>query len=400
MDEHTFSFCYRPKKPEEDHVALDTCEKEGALCAIAIAILLLQFCYYNLGRLIFINKNVTRASIDGLDVDDDVEDGDGDEEGFGTFVVRSRPHGSRDERSRPVTSSIRDISLKTLLGCRKKSLNKDNVLRESIEDLRKQSRDFVTMCLTSQRDSVQELLDSQKKKLAKRNDALKAMMKALKEETTATTMALSTRIDKLEGELAFCQAVVGKGVLSAALSNEDVSKPKEFVGTRSAYDVDNFLWRMKNYFYAKGIVDDEGKVNTASMFFTDIALLWWRGRTTDKRQGKTRTWQEFQCELKGQFYPKFAEEEARTKLQRITQWGTIGLKPWVRQEVEQRGVQKLSEAMMVAKSVVKLGLGKDKLGSFQSEERSVRKKDHKGDIVDGNGNDDNGGNEKLRVGKK
>ncbi|MFQ6668221.1 hypothetical protein Gotur_033952 [Gossypium turneri] len=46
-----------------------------------------------------------------------------------------------------------------------------------------------------------------------------------------------------------------------------------------------------------------------------------------------------------------------------------GLKPWVRQEVEQRSVQKLSEAMTVVESVVKLGLGKDKLGSSKSEER-------------------------------
>ncbi|MFQ6660736.1 hypothetical protein Gotur_029140 [Gossypium turneri] len=77
-----------------------------------------------------------------------------------------------------------------------------------------------------------------------------------------------------------------------------------------------------------------------------------------------------------------------------------GLKPWVRQEVEQRGVQKLSEAMTVLESVVKLGLGKNKLGSSKSEERGVCEMDHKEDIVDGNGNGDNGGNGKPRVGKK
>ncbi|MFQ6638653.1 hypothetical protein Gotur_015288 [Gossypium turneri] len=79
-----------------------------------------------------------------------------------------------------------------------------------------------------------------------------------------------------------------------------------------------------------------------------------------------------------------------------------GLKPWVRQEVEQRGVQKLSETMTVIESVVKLGLGKDKLGSSKSEERGVCEMDHKEDIVDGNGNGngDNGGNGKPRVGKK
>ncbi|MFQ6662985.1 hypothetical protein Gotur_030665, partial [Gossypium turneri] len=143
------------------------------------------------------------------------------------------------------------------------------------------------------------------------------MMMALKEETMATTRALSTRIEELEGELALCRAAVGNRVLSVALSNEDVPKLKEFVGTRSAYDVDNFLWRMEHYFRAKGIVDDADKVNTASMFLTDIVLLWWRGRSTDKRQDEIGMWQEFQYELKGQFYPEFAEEEARAKLQGI-----------------------------------------------------------------------------------
>ncbi|MFQ6660065.1 hypothetical protein Gotur_028697 [Gossypium turneri] len=61
-----------------------------------------------------------------------------------------------------------------------------------------------------------------------------------------------------------------------------------------------------------------------------ISCRGWRGSTTDKRQGEIGTWKEFQCELKGQFYPEFVKEEARAK-----------------QEVEQRGVQKLPEAMTV-----------------------------------------------------
>ncbi|MBA0551841.1 hypothetical protein Golob_022702, partial [Gossypium lobatum] len=60
------------------------------------------------------------------------------------------------------------------------------------------------------------------------------------------------------------------------------------------------------------------------MFLTDIGLLWWRGRTTDKRQYEIRTWQECLCELKGEFYPEFAKKEARAKLQGITQRGTVG----------------------------------------------------------------------------
>ncbi|MBA0753850.1 hypothetical protein Gogos_020347, partial [Gossypium gossypioides] len=136
----------------------------------------------------------------------------------------------------------------------------------------------------------------------------------------------------------------------------------------------------------------------------------------------------FQCKLKGQFYPEFTKEEARVKFQWITQWDTVGeyvrefnelmlqvsevtekepllafqngLKPWVRQEVEQRGVQKLSEAMMVVESVVKLGLGKDKVRSSKFEENGIREIDHKEDIIDDNGNNDSSGNGKPRVAKK
>ncbi|MFQ6656108.1 hypothetical protein Gotur_026367 [Gossypium turneri] len=121
-------------------------------------------------------------------------------------------------------------------------------LKESMEDAKE--------------DSVQELLDSQMKKLTERNDALKAMVKALKEETMATKMALSTRVEELKSKLALCRAAVEKGVSSTTLSNED---------------------RMENYFRAKGIVDDAVK-----------------------------------------FYPKFFEEEAQVKLQGITQRGTVG----------------------------------------------------------------------------
>ncbi|MBA0671602.1 hypothetical protein Goklo_024172, partial [Gossypium klotzschianum] len=85
------------------------------------------------------------------------------------------------------------------------------------------------------------------------------MVKALKEETMATTMTLSIIIEELEGKLALYRAALGKGVSSAALSNEDVPELKEFVGTRSVCDVDNFLWRMENYFRAKGSEKDQMK---------------------------------------------------------------------------------------------------------------------------------------------
>ncbi|MBA0700302.1 hypothetical protein Goari_005607 [Gossypium aridum] len=59
------------------------------------------------------------------------------------------------------------------------------------------------------------------------------MVKALKEETMVSTIALSTRIEELKRELTLCSVVMGKGVSSASLSYEDVLKPKDFVGTAS-----------------------------------------------------------------------------------------------------------------------------------------------------------------------
>ncbi|KAK5840494.1 hypothetical protein PVK06_009395 [Gossypium arboreum] len=92
------------------------------------------------------------------------------------------------------------------------------------------------MCLTFNRDNVQELLDFQTNKLKERNDPLETMVMALKDEIMATTKALNTRIEKLEGKLALCQAAVEKGVSSVALSYEDVPKLEEFIGTRFACD--------------------------------------------------------------------------------------------------------------------------------------------------------------------
>ncbi|KAH1055141.1 hypothetical protein J1N35_033206 [Gossypium stocksii] len=120
----------------------------------------------------------------------------------------------------------------------------------------------------------------------------------------ATMMALSTRIEELKGELTLCLAAVGKGVSSAALNYEDVPKPKEFVGTRSACDVDNFLWRMENYFHTKGIVDDAVKNR--------------------------------------QFYLEFVEEETRLKLQGITQRDTVG-----------KYVREFKELMLQVSDVIK-----------------------------------------------
>ena len=76
-------------------------------------------------------------------------------------------------------------------------------------------------------DAVTQSLDA----VTQKNTSLEAMVVALREEMA-----------ELKRELSACKAVIGGGVLAAALTHRvDVPKPKEFKGTRSAKDVDNFL---------------------------------------------------------------------------------------------------------------------------------------------------------------
>ncbi|KAK5775136.1 hypothetical protein PVK06_043005 [Gossypium arboreum] len=120
-------------------------------------------------------------------------------------------HGLRDKRSSPVTSGIRAIGCEGTVG------------------------------MSKEENNMQELLDSQRKKLKERNNDLEAMMMALKEETITMTKALNTRIEELEKELTLYRAAVEEGVSSAAHNYKDVPRPKNFVGTMSTCDVDNFL---------------------------------------------------------------------------------------------------------------------------------------------------------------
>ncbi|KAH1057007.1 hypothetical protein J1N35_035072 [Gossypium stocksii] len=97
-------------------------------------------------------------------------------------------------------------------------------------------------------------------------------------------------ISDLNSELTIYKAALRNGGLAIVAPNPsvDVPKSKEFKGTKSVRDMNNFLWGTEQYFYAKGIIDDAIK-------------------------------EEFQSEFNVQFYPKYAEDEAQEKLYQLTQ---------------------------------------------------------------------------------
>ncbi|MFQ6621896.1 hypothetical protein Gotur_002561 [Gossypium turneri] len=225
--------------------------------------------------------------------------------------------------------------------------------------------------------------------------------------------ALKEEISGLKGEVKIFKAAIGNGMFASKSKPQvmDVPKPKAFKGARFAIEVNNFLWAMEQYFRAMNIEDDVTKVNTVAMYFTDVALLWWRCRSSVVRRGGTEigTWKEFQSEFKAQFYPEYVDDEARAKLRQLMQRGTIreyvqefnGLKPWAKQELQRRGVRELTNAMMVAESMVELAPKRDRFESSKSNRRGnggYHEEDEEGQSYDGNGSSSNGDDKKPRNG--
>ncbi|MBA0620896.1 hypothetical protein Godav_006563 [Gossypium davidsonii] len=132
-----------------------------------------------------------------------------------------------------------------------------------------------------------------------------------------------------------------------------------FKRARFAREVNNFLSKIEQYFRVEDIKDDNAKVNTIARYFINFALLWWKRRSTNEKRGQAviGTWKEFRNEFNEQFYPQYVEKEARSKLRRFSQQGLLRteaffhfmdeLKPWVKQELECRVVQKLLKAMIM-----------------------------------------------------
>ncbi|MBA0818271.1 hypothetical protein Gohar_021919, partial [Gossypium harknessii] len=153
--------------------------------------------------------------------------------------------------------------------------------------MEEQLREFVLDSLGANAEKMNGLVKSTAERLAKRDDTLKDMVLAMKKE-----------IEELKEELTIYKATLSNGMLSSRPKQQaiDVPKPKKFKGARSARDVDNFLWEIEQYFRVMGIEDDAIKVNTTLIYFTDVALLWWRGRSMDEKcdGNEIRTWEEFQ----------------------------------------------------------------------------------------------------------
>ncbi|KAG6474774.1 hypothetical protein ZIOFF_068713 [Zingiber officinale] len=84
-----------------------------------------------------------------------------------------------------------------------------------------------------------------------------------------------------------------------------VPEPKSFGGTRSAKELENFLWDMEQYFVVAKVPETKKEI-IASMYLIGDAKLWWRTRLVDDANAgrqKIDTWDRLKKEMKDQFLP-------------------------------------------------------------------------------------------------
>lgn len=57
--------------------------------------------------------------------------------------------------------------------------------------------------------------------------------------------------------------------------------PPILKGFRNTQEVENFRWNLENKFKHNKVRDDDGKINTAMLYLSAIAILWWRQTCAD-----------------------------------------------------------------------------------------------------------------------
>ncbi|KAL4388985.1 hypothetical protein GQ457_09G028100 [Hibiscus cannabinus] len=214
-------------------------------------------------------------------------------------------------------------------------------------------------------------------------DHLMGELSKLRDSLQKEVHNTQAQLEALQADVALCKhAMVAGPSTTVETRRVEVPRPRTFGGSRNAQEVDNFLYGLDQYLGAVGIVEDASKIQTASLYLTDTAMLWWRRRRNDIEKGTCTisTFDDFKRELKRQFYPENAEDEARARLRRLKQSGSIrdyikdftnlvleipdlsdkdslfyfmdGLQSWAKIELKRRGVQNLADAIAVAESLV------------------------------------------------
>ena len=105
----------------------------------------------------------------------------------------------------------------------------------------------------------------------------------------------------------------------------EAPKPPMFKGICDAQEVENFLWHLENSYKCSRVKNDETKINTAVLYLSEMAILWWRRKEAEIGKGTCiiNTWEQFREEFKKVFFPNNVIYEVKRKFRELKQTGSI-----------------------------------------------------------------------------
>ena len=314
-------------------------------------------------------------------------------------VILDERQGRDDKRQDPKkrgTSKDVVTSLDTRLTGVETSVTE---LKDQVEGLEGLNSEFTNM-KEDFREVLNALSGDMKREIHDLKEMLMGEVKKLREEFGEEISNIRKTVEDLQADVVLCKRSManGGGEASHHAPKIDVPKPSPFVGKREARAVDDFLWEMEQYLEGVKITDDDSKIKMATRYLKDTAALWWRRRYGDIERGTCtiNTWADFVVELKKQFYPENAKNEAKSRLRKLKQSGTIrdyvkefttlvleipelsdqdslfyfldGLQGWAKTELERRGVQDLATAIAHAEALIDFGTRRE---SSKPKDRKV-----------------------------
>ncbi|KAK3030588.1 hypothetical protein RJ639_039674 [Escallonia herrerae] len=177
---------------------------------------------------------------------------------------------------------------------------------------------MVEQNLQTLEDHVLEELESLKRAVGAQ-DELRERFTELFNSLQEQLDVVKVGMEEIRQDAAMCKRAIAGGAVVTPGPRVDMPKPKEFRGKRDAKELDNYIWHMERYFKGASIVDEKTKVRTATLYLTDTATLWWRGKHCDIEKGlyTIDTWEVFKKEIKKQFYLENVAYEARKKMKEL-----------------------------------------------------------------------------------
>ena len=101
-----------------------------------------------------------------------------------------------------------------------------------------------------------------------------AKITTMMEDILPLTDVVKNNLKELEEEMSLVKRIMNsRPTMGETSSKIKVPEPKVFGGTRSAKDLENFLWDMEQYFKAAHVPDGE-KVTITSMYLSSDVKLW------------------------------------------------------------------------------------------------------------------------------